>query len=133
MELTTQNYDIQDTLKCECGHEFDIHDINSLIPITNNGFYSNIVRNCSEIHCPKCNKKTVLLLKQKGQTWQILGIATPKVIMFEDNLKTVMSNDIQVESQNNENEINQEFICPVCKKACKNKIGLNAHMKTHNN
>ena len=112
MELTTQNYDIQDTLKCECGHEFDIHDIDGLIPITNNGFYSNIVRNCSNIHCPKCYKETVLLLKQKGQTWQILGIATPKVVMFEDN---------------------QEFICPVCKKSCKNKLGLNAHMKTHNN
>jgi hypothetical protein len=29
------------------------------------------------------------------------------------------------------NNQSQEFICPECKKVCKNKVGLTAHMKTH--
>lgn len=129
--MNIANYKVKDTTKCECGHEFDIHEINGLLPIDNHGFYSNIVRTCSKIYCPKCNKETILLLKQKGQTWEILGIATPKTA---EVVKTVKEQPKQQAKMENKTEKNttDELICPICKKVCKNKLGLNAHMKTHN-
>jgi hypothetical protein len=123
MDIT--NYNVKDTIKCECKHEFDIHEINGLLPIDNHGFYSNIVKTCSKVYCPKCNKETLLLLKQKGQTWEILGIATKK----EDESKLIRQELIE---NKEEKDTKQEFICPVCQKVCKNKLGLNAHIKTHN-
>lgn len=129
--MNIANYNVKDTTKCKCGHEFDIHEINGLLPIDNQGFYSNVVKTCSLISCPKCKKETVLLLKQKGQTWQILAIATPKV---EENKKTPISQPVSQTTIENKEEknVSNELICPICKKVCKNKLGLNAHMRTHN-
>ncbi len=119
--MDISNYNVKDTTKCECGLEFNIHDIDGLKTIDNHGFFSNIARTCSQIRCPKCKKETVLLLRQKGQTWQILGIATK--IEKKQPMKT--ENKAQINLSN-------ELVCPICQKACKNKLGLNAHMKTHN-
>lgn len=143
--MNIANYKVKDTTKCECGHEFDIHEINGLLPIDNHGFYSNVVRTCSKIYCPKCNKETILLLKQKGQTWEILGIATPKVVenrkkvtslevtATKTELNTQYDEKVQTTIENKtENKLSNELICPVCKKVCKSKVGLNAHMRTHN-
>ena len=128
MDIT--NYTVKDTTICKCGHEFDIHEINGLLQIDNHGFYSNIVKTCSKIHCPKCNQETILLLKQKGQTWEIMGIATPKEIDTQKQIITKLVE--QVSNKNEEENLSNEFVCPVCKKTCKNKQGLNAHIKTHN-
>ena len=127
MKITTQDYNVEDTTKCTCGHEFNIHDIDGLVPIDNHGFYSNIVKYGSHIHCPKCYKETVLLLKQKGQTWNILGIAVKK----EQNQEIPKKQPTTIENETVSNTSN-EIICPICQKVCKSKIGLNAHMKTHN-
>lgn len=136
--MNIANYNVKDTTKCECGHEFDIHEINGLLPIDNHGFYSNVVRTCSKIYCPKCNKETILLLKQKGQTWEILGIATPNEISVEETTTETELNKqhderVQTTIENKtENKLSNELICPICKKTCKNQLGLNAHMRTHN-
>jgi len=129
--MDIRNYDVKDTTKCECEHEFDIHEINRLLPIENHGFYSNIVKTCSLINCPKCNKETLLLLKQKGQTWEILGIANPKETNIQKQIITESIEQTTIEN-NEEKNTTDELICPICKKVCRNKLGLNAHMKTHN-
>jgi hypothetical protein len=127
MKITTQDYNVTDIINCSCGHEFNIHDIDGLIPIDNHGFYSNVVKYGSHIHCPKCHKETILLLKQKGQTWEILGIATKKEKIQESSKKQATT----IENKTVSNTSN-EIICPICQKVCKSKLGLNAHMKTHN-
>lgn len=129
--MNIANYNVKDTTKCECGHEFDIHEINGLLPIDNHGFYSNVVRTCSKIYCPKCNKETILLLKQKGQTWEILGIATPKTAEVVKTVKEQPKQQAKIENKTEKNTTD-ELICPICKKTCKNQLGLNAHMRTHN-
>lgn len=131
MKITTQDYNVEDTTKCTCGHKFNIHDIDGLVPIDNHGFYSNIVKYGSHIHCPRCYKETVLLLKQKGQTWNILGIATPKTLLFKEIEEQEQKLDTTIENKTVSNTSN-EIICPICQKVCKSKLGLNAHMKTHN-
>ena len=132
--MDIRNYDVKDTTICECGHKFDIHEINGLLTIDNHGFFSNVVRTCSHIYCPKCKKETILLLKQRGQTWEILGIATPKTAEVVKTVKTVKEQPKQQAKMENkaEKNISNELVCPICNKVCKSKIGLNAHMKTHN-
>lgn len=146
---------------CQCGtHEFTLKDVKSVEQLTDaHGFYGNLVKHYSKVICPICKKETILLLKQKGQTWEIMNTAVTNnndVIEFpnygdeEDNyakqdanIEENASNEIQdadihtteqSEAQNEEeNNQSQEFICPECKKVCKNKSGLAAHMRTHQN
>ena len=106
MKITTQDYNVEDTTKCTCGHEFNIHDIDGLVPIDNHGFYSNIVKYGSHIHCPKCYKETVLLLKQKGQTWNILGIAVKK----EQNQEIPKKQPTTIENETVSNTSNEIMI-----------------------
>ena len=122
MELNFKNYNIQDTIDCECGYKFNLKDITKLEKINNHGFFSNIVKHYSQTVCPNCKKETILLLKQKGQTWEIISIA---------NKKSNTENQTKIQNKD-ENINNQEFICPECKKVCKSQLGLNAHLKTHN-
>lgn len=127
MKIELKDYIIQDTNVCECGHEFILNDIAELSRIDEHGFYANIIKNCSLTKCPKCNKEKLLLLKQKGQTWEILSIATKKNTKTENTIK-------EAESQNEkETEESKDFICPTCQKVCKNQLGLNAHMRIHEN
>lgn len=146
-------YSIKDTNICECGHEFDIHEINGLKALNEHGFFSNIVKNYSEIKCPVCQNETILLLKQKGQTWEIIGIGSKKScqkmaeeiaerVPEEEEAANAPIEEVKIEEDaideatienETENETTNEFICPECGKVCKSQIGLNSHMKTHQN
>lgn len=119
--INIKDYEIQGSKFCECGHEFTMNDFTELKRINEQGFYANQVKHYSSTTCPKCHKETILLLKQVGQTYNIIDIATEKNI----ETKPIIKNSEEKRTTN-------EFICPECKKACKNKLGLTAHLKTHN-
>lgn len=125
MELDMQQLEIKNTTKCDCGHEFTLQDMTELNRIDKHGFYANVVKHFSNTKCPNCNKDTTLLLKQKGQTWEIVSLAFNKKAENTVEGATTKNEDISIQSQ--------EFICPVCEKVCKSQIGLNSHMKTHQN
>lgn len=115
-------YIIQSTDKCQCGYELNIHNITDLKNINIHGFFGNAVKYCSYTKCPQCDNNIVLFLKQKGQTWEIAGTGTLK------NITDV------AENQNTEQNINSnDLLCKYCGKLCKSKIGLAAHLKTHQN
>lgn len=122
MELNVEELKIKNTTKCECGHEFTEHDITELKRINKDGFYGNIVKHYSNSICPECEKEAILLLKQVGQTYKVINVATTSL----ENAKSE-----QEQANNDENMNTQEFICPECKKVCKSQIGLNSHMNTH--
>lgn len=44
----------------------------------------------------------------------------------------VITEPTEIENKE-ENKQDEEFICSICKKVCKNKSGLTAHMRTHQN
>lgn len=115
--MNLQDYTIKNTTKCDCGHEFTLQDIDGLKRIDDDKFYGGAVKHLSDIKCPECKKETLLFLKQKGQTWKIIGIAQKD---------TTIAN-------NSENISNKEFICDKCGKAFKSKSGLSSHLKNHEN
>ena len=144
---------------CICGkHEFNLKDLKKLETITDaHGFYGNIIKHYSYAECPICNQAVILLLKQKGQTWEIMNTAvtadmnvskeitsTGETIteldgerainpeLIKDPTEKDVTDEIETQEQE-ENNSSQEFICPVCKKVCKNQLGLNSHIKTHKN
>ena len=142
---------VLNTKKCSCGYEFSLKDFTKLENLSDtHGFYANIVKHYTMAKCPVCHKETILLLKQKGQTWEVMNTAkfidvtdtnvgdlksTAGLLQVEGNVVTNKSETIttgqatiDLKEQTN---LKQELICPVCKKVCKNKIGLNAHMKIH--
>ncbi len=120
MAINIKDYKIQNDTKCTCGYAFTLKDITELEDIKEHGFYANIIKYGSHTQCPECHKKTVLLLEQKGQTWQIIDIATENNIEKQEEIKN-----------KTEEQDEQKFICPECGKVCKSQIGLNAHIKTH--
>lgn len=129
--MDIKDYEVKGTTNCECGHCFNMLDYTELKRINEYGFYSNQVKHYSPTQCPACKKETLLLLKQVGQTYAVVDIATKKQNQNDENAKNnVLEPTIKDEEPK---EINNEFICPECKKVCKNKLGLNAHMKTHQN
>ena len=73
--MDLQGYKVKNTTKCECGHEFTIHDMKTLRRISDSKFYGGVVRHVDEIKCPECQKETLLLLKQAGQTYIVKDIA----------------------------------------------------------
>ena len=103
--------------KCDCGYEFTLKDITGINRINQHGFYGNLVKDYSPTVCPKCKKEYILLLKQKGQTWEIVNIAT---------VPQNTTNEIEKEN----NEI-QKFVCPQCGMICKSQLGLNSHLRSH--
>lgn len=129
-----------------CFHKFEMKDIKSIEQLSDaHGFYGNLVKNYAIVECPECHEETILLLKQVGQTWDIMNTAVtnemiaPKVITStgktEKELNGVHQENITEQTKpkdEKKNNKSQEFICPECKKVCKSKIGLNAHMRTHN-
>lgn len=154
--MEMKNVIVRGTTKCDCGYEFSLQDLTKLEKITDHGFYGGIVKHCSEAICPNCNKKVILLLKQVGQTWEVINT----VVKEEDKTDSIENNNVEVEEtetknikndnvninddkteaeidKNNEkeeeNNTSNDFICPVCERACKSQIGLNSHMKTHEN
>lgn len=130
---------------CRCGYyEFSLEDVKSVEQLQDtHGFYGNLVKHYSIVKCPECNRETVVLLKQVGQTWEIMNTAIVKEQEAEkEENASYTEQDAQMQLTENtpeatetankeENNQSQEFICPECQKVCKNKIGLTAHMKTH--
>ncbi len=129
MEFKIKDYEIRNTTQCECGHEFSMKDFTELKRINEPGFYANQVKHYSPTKCPSCKIGTVLLLKQVGQTYVVVDTAISKEIKHHTE-EAVTESENKMEE---EKEIMQEFICPECKKVCKNQLGLNAHMRTHQN
>lgn len=146
MLLENKEYNIRNKIKCDCGYEFNVHDIELLKRINETGFYSNIVKHYSHAKCKQCGKDVILLLKQVGQTYKIIDTATENV---KEDIESGWKNVIESAKSCHKNVINDEskpitstdkisddineFICPVCKKVCKSQIGLNSHIKTHQN
>ena len=133
--LNNEEYEIKGTLTCTCGHEFTLQDMKHLERINQPAFYGNIVKHYSKIKCPVCRKETILFLKQVGQTWKIIDIATKneKVSnnIVQEIVKTVENKSSKVVEEEKQNS--NKFICEVCGKVCKSQIGLNSHLKTHQN
>lgn len=127
-----ENMKIKNTTVCDCGREFVITDIKKLERIDDKNFYSGVVKHYSKAICPECGKEVLLLLKQVGQTYKILNIAEIETIeeKAERMVDTIITAIAETENKEVKTE-NNELICPVCKKECKNKSGLTAHMRTH--
>jgi len=130
---------------CRCGfYEFTLEDVKSVDLLQDaHGFYGNLVKHYSKVICPECGRETIALLKQVGQTWEIMNTAiNANEIVINDSQnakasqriieKTIENVTEQTKTQNEqEKKTNEEFICPECKKVCKSKVGLTAHMRTH--
>lgn len=143
--IDVKELEILNRTTCKCGHEFTLKDIKSVEFLQDaHGFYGNLVKHYSKVICPKCNKEIIVLLKQVGQTWELMNTAIIKgkqdanneenasYIEEEAQVQLIENNPERTEIENKEeNNQSQEFICPECKKVCKNKVGLTAHMKTH--
>ena len=76
MILENEEYQTKSKITCDCGYEFTAHDIEELRRINQSGFYGNAVKHYSHAKCKKCGKDVILLLKQVGQTYKIIDIAT---------------------------------------------------------
>lgn len=139
-----ENMKIKNTTSCDCGREFVITDIQKLERVDDKNFYSGVVKHYSKATCPNCGKEVILLLKQVGQTYKVINIAEKikedssitkeTVIESIDNFieEAAKENEARTKNKDVTTESN-ELICPVCKKECKNKSGLTAHMRTHEN
>ena len=137
--MDLQDYKIKNTTKCDCGYEFTIHNLTELKRINDSKFYGGNIKHVSETHCPLCLRKTLLLLKQVGQTYKVVDIAQKdrpvikaKTITIDENAKEIKNNDVE-QTQINSNETNtstNEFICQNCKRDFKSKQGLAIHAKT---
>lgn len=129
-----ENMKIKNTTVCDCGREFVITDIQKLERVDDKNFYSGVVKHYSKAICPECGKEVILLLKQVGQTYKVINIAEKVETLIENKEESTENNQIETTIDNNETNIeSNELICPVCKKECKNKSGLTAHMRTHEN
>ena len=130
--MDLQNYKIKNSTTCDCGYEFTIRDMTELKRIDDNKFYGGNVKHVSETTCPLCLRKTLLLLKQVGQTYKVIDIAQKDRPIIETKI-IVIDNEGVEQTQINSNEFNvanSEFICPNCKKVFKTKQGLAVHSKT---
>lgn len=144
--MDLQDYKIKNSIKCDCGYEFTIQDMTELKRINDNKFYGGNIKHVSETMCPLCLRKTLLLLKQVGQTYKVIDIAQKnrptieaKTITInkdgvEQTQETSIVNTSTVEqAQINSNEANtdsNELICKNCQKVFKTKQGLAVHSKT---
>ena len=81
--------------------------------------------------CKKCGKEVLLFLKQAGQTWKIIDTAEEHKKISTITTQTIVKEpSVVIDKENNPSN---EFICEICGKVCKSQIGLNSHMKTHQN
>lgn len=149
-----ENLKIRNTTKCDCGRQFVITDIEKLQRIEDKHFYSGVVRHYSKAHCLECGKEVILLLKQAGQTYEVLNVAEEESscenvindskrpiknvenvqVGVDINTENVQDTQIETTIDIEQKDISSnEIICPECKKTFKNKSGLTNHMKTHQN
>ena len=148
--MDLQDYKIKNSTTCNCGYEFTIHDLTELKRVNDSKFYGGNIKHVSETYCPLCLRKTLLLLKQVGQTYKVIDIAQKdkpiieaKTIQIDENASAITEHSLydqgariintQEQAQINSNETNtanNEIICPNCKKVFKTKQGLAIHAKT---
>lgn len=144
--MDLQDYKIKNSTTCDCGYEFTIRDLTELKRINDSKFYGGNIKHVSETHCPLCLRKTLLLLKQVGQTYKVIDIAqkdrpiieAKTITINEDGIEqtqeTSVANTSTLEqAQINSNESNKdsnELICQNCKRVFKTKQGLAIHAKT---
>ena len=141
--MDLQDYKIKNSTKCDCGYEFTIHDLTDLKRVSDSKFYGGNIKHVSETHCPECLRKTLLLLKQVGQTYKVIDIAQKdrpiieaKTIQIDENgVEQTPGTNANVSEQaqiisNETNTANNEIICHNCKKVFKTKQGLAIHAKT---
>ena len=131
VRLEGKEYEVKNTVKCDCGYEFVLKDIQELQKINQPGFYGNVVNHYSHAKCKKCGKEVLLFLKQAGQTWKIIDTAEEhkkKSIVTTQTVENEPSNVIE-----EENNPSNEFVCEICGRVCKGKLGYNAHKKAHQN
>ncbi|MEI3390154.1 MAG: C2H2-type zinc finger protein [Clostridia bacterium] len=130
--MNYHGYELENGQVCKCGYEFKINDITKLQRVGET-LYGGTVRHLSKTNCPCCNRETLLLLKQQGQTYVIKGIMQKELSKI-DNSTNTSTKEVTEEPRINSEEsetISNEFICPVCKRIFKNKSGLTNHMKVH--
>ena len=130
--MDLQEYKIKNTTTCDCGYEFTIHNLTELKRINDTKFYGGNIKHVSETRCPLCLRKTLLLLKQVGQTYKVIDIAQKDRPIIESKTLTIDENGTE-QTQINFNEsntTNNELICPNCKRVFKTKQGLAIHAKT---
>lgn len=135
-----ENIKIRNSTKCDCGRQFVITDIEKLQKIEDKHFYSGVVKNYSKAHCPNCGKEVILLLRQAGQTYDVINVADEFKNVINpnenviNNVENVQNTQIETTIENEQQNVsNNEIICPECKKTFKSKSGLTNHMKTHQN
>ena len=131
LRLEGKEYDVKNKTICDCGYEFTLKDIIELENINQPGFYGNVVNHYSHAKCKNCGKEVLLFLKQAGQTWKIIDTAEEHKKATTISTQTIEKEPSKVIDEDNNSS--NEFICEVCGKTCKSKIGLNSHMKTHQN
>lgn len=131
LRLEGKEYDVKNQITCDCGYEFTLKDMQELEKINQPGFYGNVVNHYSHAKCKNCGKEVLLFLKQAGQTWKIIDTAEEHKKATTVSTQTVEKEPSKVIEK--ENNSSNEFICEVCGKVCKNQLGLNSHMKTHQN
>lgn len=130
--MDLQDYKIKNSVKCDCGYEFTIRDMTELKRINDNKFYGGNIKHVSETICPLCLRKTLLLLKQVGQTYKVIDIAQKDRPTVEAKAITINEDGVE-QTQIDSNESNtdsNELICQNCKKVFKTKQGLAIHAKT---
>lgn len=130
--MDLQDYKIKNSITCDCGYVFTLHDVTDLKRINDSKFYGGNIKHVSETHCPLCLRKTLLLLKQVRQSYEIIDIAQKDRPTVE--VKTIKIDENGTEqTQIDSNKINNAsngFICQNCKKVFKSKQGLAIHAKT---
>lgn len=130
--MDLQDYKIKNSTTCDCGYEFTIRDMTELKRINDNKFYGGNIKHVSETICPLCLRKTLLLLKQVGQTYKVIDIAQKDRPTVEAKAITINEDGVE-QTQIDSNESNtdsNELICQNCKKVFKTKQGLAIHAKT---
>ena len=130
--MDLQDYKIKNSTKCDCGYEFTIRDLTDLKRVSDSKFYGGNIKHVSETHCPECLRKTLLLLKQVGQTYKVIDIAQKDRPTVEAKAITINEDGVE-QTQIDSNESNtdsNELICQNCKKVFKTKQGLAIHAKT---
>lgn len=123
--MDLKGYKVKGTTKCNCGYEFTIKDMKKLQRIDDSKFYGGAVRHVDNVNCPNCQKETLLLIKQQGQTYIVKDIAQK-----EKQEAAITHTEV---TSNKETNTSNDFICPECEKAFKSKAGLSVHIKSHQN
>ncbi len=87
---------VKNTTVCSCGREFIIQDIQKLENIDDRSFFAGVVRHYSKAICSKCGKEVILLLRQAGQTYEVVSIAEENKIVDVKKDKEIIPNEKRI-------------------------------------